>query len=144
MNKNYELLIKDKDGVWQTADMGNDTPVMNYQVNDLAQLQNRNANWSHTIKLPFTNTNCRIFELLNLFDAKSDLPYSMHDCRLYRDGFDLAGKGSKIILKSVSQFFECQIISGIADFFTTLKDKTFEDEKIDAELPGHQIGRAHV
>ena len=119
----YELKIKDLEGVWHTADFGNDKPPMSYQANNIAELENRQANYSLRIKLPFSDKNCQIFGYSNDPTVVTDFPYDTHECRLFSNGFALAGRGALLKLLRVSDGFECQILSGIADFFTMLKNR---------------------
>ncbi|MCD7972124.1 MAG: hypothetical protein LUG18_05570 [Candidatus Azobacteroides sp.] len=123
----YELKIKTTNGIWYTADLGEDNPAMNYQVNDIAELDNRNSDGSMKVELPITENNAKIFEFSHVFDRDSDFPYRRHDCRLYRDGYEIAGEGSFLLLVKISTHFECQILSGIADFFELLEKTPMED-----------------
>lgn len=120
-------MIKDGSGAWQTADLGDDSPAMSYQANNLAELKDRQADYSQAINLPLTPNNCAIFGYAHVFDVHTSFPYSKHDCRLYDDDFVLAGKGSFLVLIKTSDSFECQILSGNADFFETIKDAPMTD-----------------
>ena len=123
----YELKIEDKNRVWRTADLNNDAIPMSYQTNNIAELENRQANYSLTLKLPLSNNNCRIFDFADIPNVVSDFPYKTHECRLYANGFTLAGKGALLKPLRVSDVFECQILSGIADFFNSLKNKQMSE-----------------
>lgn len=124
----YELYIQDKNGDYQQADLGEKMPDMSYGANDIAQIENRNANVSMAIKLPKSPKNCQIFDFSHLPDSASDFPYRRHNCRLYSNGYTLAGKGSYITLVRTTDFeFETQILSGIADFLVTLKESPMSD-----------------
>jgi hypothetical protein len=117
----YELHIQGTDG-WKQADLGGEIPVMNYQVNDIAELKDRQAEYSQALKLPKTPNNVRIFEHAGCFDIVTGFPYRRHNCRIYCDERTVAGDGSLLLLQKVSDTFECQIISGNANFFETLQN----------------------
>lgn len=123
----YELLIQDKEGVWRTADLGNEKPAMNYQVNNLAELKDLNSNYSRNIKIPITKNNCLIFGFSNLIDAVSIFPYRKHNCRLFFSGYTLVGRSGVLILRKITDFFECVITSGNRGFFESLKNLQFSD-----------------
>lgn len=122
MRNNYELKVKCSDGIWRDADLGDDDIAMNFQVNNVADLKRLNNDYSRRIKLPFSNNNCRIFEFSNIPDVTTDFPYKIHECRLFCEGYAIAGKGSLLYLDDVNTHFQCQIVSGNADFYEILKN----------------------
>ena len=134
----YELYIKEITGIdqstgqpvtgeWLLADLGDEQPAMVYQANDIAELKDRQSSYSQSLKLPISPANTRIFRHADLFDVRSDVRYALMECRLYSNGCILAGKGSKLKLRQVSEHYECQILSGNQDFFETLKNKPFSE-----------------
>lgn len=124
----YELYIEDKNKVFQLADLGDTVPAMTYQSNDIADLQDRNNSFSMTMKLPKSPNNCQIFDYSHQNDSISDYPYEMHNCRLYSNGYTLAGNGFFLVVRSITEYhFECQIKSGIVTFFDLLKSKSMEE-----------------
>lgn len=123
----YKLLIEDKNGVWKIVDLGDDKPRINYQANNIAELKDRQVNYSQALKLPPTKNNCALFGFSDSFDVVTDFPYKKHNCRLFSDDSVLAGTGSYLILDKVNKFFEVQILSGNADFFDILKNKEMSE-----------------
>ncbi len=96
---------------------------MTYQTNDIAELENRQANYSLAFSLPKTANNCQILGFADIPDVVTDFPYRKHDCRLYSNSFTMVGEGSYLVLDRVTDLsFECQILSGIADVFDELKE----------------------
>ena len=54
----YELKVKDTTGVWHNLDLiPGEEPAMTYQVNDIAELKDRQADYSQKLNLPKTSTN---------------------------------------------------------------------------------------
>ena len=117
----YELKIKDRLGVWHSADLlEEETPAMNYQINNLAELKDRQASYSQALKLPKTKKNVGIFERADIFEATTNLPYDRLECRLFSNGYTLAGKGSVLIIDNITEYINVQILAGNADLFDTL------------------------
>jgi hypothetical protein len=128
----YELRIETRDGEWHTADLGNETPYMNFQVNKIGDLKTRTGGYSQEIRLPKTGNNCRILDMLQHASSGSRFPYERHQCRLYVDGIPVAGKGSIFQVREVrGDVFACQIGVGNADFFETLKNREFSELNLD-------------
>jgi len=113
-------LLIEIDNIWSILDLGDDKPAMNYQANNIAELKNRQADYSQALKLPLTKNNCALFGRSDSFDVITDFPYQKHNCRLFSNDSVLAGPGSFLILDRLTDFFEVQILSGNADLFTTL------------------------
>jgi hypothetical protein len=116
----YKLLIEDLNGIWRIADLGDDKPAMNYQANNIAELKDRQANYSQALKLPPTKNNCLIFGMSDSFDVVSVIPYKKLNCRLFSNDSILAGPGSTLAIVKTNDSFETQILGGNADFFDTL------------------------
>lgn len=127
MRQKYQILIEDKNGVWKELDLGNDKLVWTYQVNDIAELVNRQASYSQNLRLPKTANNVNIFDHANNLDVVTDFPYRKHNCRVFCADRTIAGKGSFLILLKVTDHFECQVLSGNANFFETLQDSPMSD-----------------
>lgn len=122
----YRLIVKDDNGNWHPLDLGEDKPAMVYQVNDIAELKNRNADGSQSIRLPKTDNNIAAFGFASVPDAVSRAPYKRHECRLLSNDYVLAGKGAYLVFDRIGEFFEVQILSGNANFFDYLKDNKLE------------------
>lgn len=133
----YELKVKDSTGMWHNLDIiEGEEPVMNYQVNDIAELEDRQADYSQQIKLPKTSTNLVVLERLDIFEVNSLMPYKTLECRLFSDGFTLAGKGSLLVIDQISEYIEGQIISGNADLFYTMQNSLMEDADLGSTIVG--------
>lgn len=117
----YKLIVK-HNNTWTNVDLGTDAPAMTYQANDLAELKDRQADYSQALKLPLTTNNIKIFDFSNDLTSvpSNGAPYKKLECRLYNDESILAGLNSYIIVLSVDTFFNCQILSGNANFFDAL------------------------
>lgn len=116
----YSLKVK-INNVWQDLDLGDDKPAMNYERNDINELKNRKADWSHKVKLPMSNNNIRIFGNIIHINVINDTPYKGIECRLYYDEYVLAGAGSVLHIIGVSNDkIDVQILSGVVDLFNQM------------------------
>lgn len=134
--RKYELKIKDLNGVWHTADLGNDLPAMNYQVNDIAELKNSQADYSRQLKLPKSAVNRKIFGYSDIFESVTNVPFRRLDCRLFLNDIYVAGIGSYLILDRVSEHFEVQILAGNANIFELMQNGNMSD----IDLGFYQLG----
>ena len=70
----YELLIQNASGAWVGLDV-NESPAMNYQINNLAELKDRQMSYSQNIKLPITPDNCRALGFVDIFEVDTSIHY---------------------------------------------------------------------
>lgn len=117
---NDYILYINKGGEWQIVDLGNNKPAMNYQTNDIADLKSRQYDYSQALKIPMTKRNCFLFEGVDNIDVLTYFPYIKHECRLFSNGFVIAGVGSYLILDKVTDSFECQIVSSASTLYDAL------------------------
>ena len=123
----YKLLIKNADGVFETADFGKDTPYFTFAVNDVAATEDAQANYSQRLVLPFTTTNNRLMGYLNAPQSGAKNAYNYAECRLYCDGLQMVGEGGVLyLLDCTDDSYEVQVLSGVADLFAELEKVDFE------------------
>lgn len=115
----YTLYIN-RGGEWQIVDLGNNKPAINFQTNDIADLKTRQYNYSQALKIPMTKRNCWVFEGVENIDVSTSFAYAKHECRLFSNGFVIAGVGSYLILDKITDSFECQIVSGASSLYDAL------------------------
>lgn len=127
----YKLKIEMAGGFfgdsWRDADLGEEKPAINIQMNNLAELQDRNINYSGVMKLPKTKRNLEIFKRLDVFEIENSTPYFELNCRLFHNELELAGAGSKLHVLSIGEEIECVILFGGVELFELLKETNFED-----------------
>lgn len=122
-----QLLIR-KNETWIDADISNTAIAVTYQANDLADLKTREANRTNRIKLPKTAKNNRIFEIPEEPNSATTIPYKYLDCRLYDDGVEIFGAGSKLVLFGADdKYFEVAVYGSIFDLFSAAKDKSIRE-----------------
>lgn len=125
---NYELLMKGIDGEVWSLDLPLDAPAMNYQINDLAELKDRNASYSQRISLPRTTHNEQAFQFSFVVGSGSYVPYMKFPCQLFYEGALISPAGAVLNIVDVSDTsIGVQIIGATADLFDTLNNTDAKD-----------------
>ena len=123
---NYELRVKINEK-WNSLDLGEERPAMIYQMNNLAELKDRQASFSQAIKIPKTRNNIVALGYVNLVDVLSDVAYRLHPCELFARGVKISPVGAVLTILNVDfpkeGYINCQIISGASDLFSSLEQK---------------------
>lgn len=140
----YKLLIQNASGAWVGLDM-NESPAMNYQINNLAELKDRQMSYSQNIKLPITPDNCRALGFVDIFEVDTSIPYEPRPCRLLCDGVNIGGSGSILFVDKVTLLnIECQIVSGTTDLLEKLENLDLWDIDYDTVWSGANVGTADL
>ena len=125
---NYELLMKGIDGEVWSLDLPLDAPAMNYQINNLAELKDRNASYSQRISLPRTTHNEQAFQFSFVVGSGSNVPYMKFPCQLFYEGALISPAGAVLNIVDVSDTsIGVQILGAIADLFDTLNNTDAKD-----------------
>lgn len=125
---NYELLMKGIDGKVWSLDLPLDAPAMNYQINNLAELKDRNASYSQRISLPRTTHNEQAFQFSFEVGSGSDVPYMRFPCQLFYEGALISPAGAVLNIVDVSDTsIGVQILGATVDLFDTLNNTDAKD-----------------
>lgn len=125
---NYELLMKGIDGEVWSLDLPLDAPAMNYQINNLAELKDRNASYSHRISLPRTTHNEQAFQFSFVVGSGSGVPYMRFPCQLFYEGALISPAGAVLNIVDVSDTsIGVQILGATVDLFDTLNNTDAKD-----------------
>lgn len=125
---NYELLMKGIDGKIWSLDLPLDAPAMNYQINNLAELKDRNASYSQRISLPRTTHNEQAFQFSFVVGSGSDAPYMKFPCQLFYEGALISPAGAVLNIVDVSDTsIGVQILGATVDLFDTLNNTDAKD-----------------
>lgn len=125
---NYELLMKGIDGEVWSLDLPLDAPAMNYQINNLAELKDRNASYSQRISLPRTTHNEQAFQFSFVVGSGSDVPYMKFPCQLFYEGALISPVGAVLNIVDVSDTsIGVQILGATVDLFDTLNNTDAKD-----------------
>jgi hypothetical protein len=122
-----DLQAKNNQGEWISLDLTTlDVPI-NLQVNQIAELKDRQAGYSQSIKLPPTRKNLDALNLPNRIDAVGGMQYEIVECLMYAGSFELVGVGGNMVIKSVTNVIDVQILFGNSDLFTKLQNTLFSE-----------------
>ena len=125
---NYELLMKGIDGEVWSLDLPLDAPAMNYQINNLAELKDRNASYSQRISLPRTTHNEQAFQFSFVVGSGSGVPYMKFPCQLFYEGALISPAGAVLNIVDVSDTsIGVQILGATVDLFDTLNNTDAKD-----------------
>lgn len=125
---NYELLMKGIDGKVWSLDLPLDAPAMNYQINNLAELKDRNASYSQRISLPRTTHNEQAFQFSFVVGSGSHVPYMKFPCQLFYEGALISPAGAVLNIVDVSDTsIGVQILGATVDLFDTLNNTDAKD-----------------
>lgn len=125
---NYELLMKGIDGEVWSLDLPLDAPAMNYQINNLAELKDRNASYSQRISLPRTTHNEQAFQFSFVVGSGSGVPYMKFPCQLFYEGALISPAGAVLNIIDVSDTsIGVQILGATVDLFDTLNNTDAKD-----------------
>lgn len=125
---NYELLMKGIDGKVWSLDLPLDAPAMNYQINNLAELKDRNASYSQRISLPRTTHNEQAFQFSFEVGSGSGVPYMKFPCQLFYEGALISPAGAVLNIVDVSDTsIGVQILGATVDLFDTLNNTDAKD-----------------
>lgn len=125
---NYELLMKGIDGKVWSLDLPLDAPAMNYQINNLTELKDRNASYSQRISLPRTTHNEQAFQFSFGVGSGSSVPYMKFPCQLFYEGALISPAGAELNIVDVSDTsIGVQILGATVDLFDTLNNTDAKD-----------------
>lgn len=125
---NYELLMKGIDGKVWSLDLPLDAPAMNYQLNNLSELKDRNASYSQRISLPRTTHNEQAFQFSFEVGSGSGVPYMKFPCQLFYEGALISPAGAVLNIVDVSDTsIGVQILGATVDLFDTLNNTDAKD-----------------
>lgn len=125
----YRLLIKAYGSdIFEVADLSKISPAMTFEMNDIGNAEDAQANYSQRITLPMTATNRRIFGNIDSNFVRSKRPYKTLEARLFADNFTLIGKGGICRVLTVNENdIEVCLMSGIRSVFYEMEHLDFGD-----------------
>lgn len=112
----------------KAVDLYSDTSIKyTFQVNDIANLSNRQSTYTNSFKAPKTPNNVQIMDGLGLPSDTSTIPYQKPDCKMKHEGFDLIKKGWMNITET-DEDYHFYLYSGLVNFFKAIENKTLGDD----------------
>ena len=134
-----DLQIKNKYGNWVSLDLLEFDVPINLQVNQIAELKDRQAGYSQSIKLPKTQNNMEALSLPDRVDMVGGRQYKIIECIMYSGSFEIVGIGGNLVINSVTDNVECQILFGNADLFTKLQNTLFSETDLGQYKHGYKF-----
>lgn len=118
---NEELIIE---GI--SFDLGESTIFQTFQVNDLADLKDRRANVSNTIRAPYTPKNIAALNFLGIAGSQSRAPYERLKAKHVINGIEIVSNGYAKI-RAVNDAIEIVVYSGNIDLMERVKGRNIND-----------------
>ncbi|HEX8547950.1 MAG TPA: hypothetical protein VF691_13385 [Cytophagaceae bacterium] len=100
--------------------------AMTYQVNDIAELKNRQASHSNQFRLKTTPKNIRLFGHSNILNSLSGIAYRKSSAIIIEDGLEIVSNGQAIV-ESIDENINVTIYAGIFDFFSRMGDASIRE-----------------
>lgn len=112
----------------ESVDLYAETKIRHtFQVNDIAEVRDRQTTRTNSFNIPKTAKNVRIMGGLGISSDTSRLPYQKPNCRIKLEGFDLIVKGWANI-KETDNEYKIYVYSGIISFFKAIENKTLGND----------------
>lgn len=106
------------------VDIGDAVIGLTFQINDLSELKDRQANFSNKFKVPKTKHNTELFEWSDMVQTGTVLPYRKMPARLYKGSKALGGFA---IIEATDGAFNITFYSGLIDLFELLDKKKLSE-----------------
>lgn len=115
--QNLQLFINN-----QLVDLGDEPLQLTYQINNLADVQNQQGDFSKQFKVPVTQNNRRVLGFPDEVALFSTSAYELLPAKIVQDGFEILPAGLASIESVESDGISIIIRAGNAGFFTALGD----------------------
>jgi hypothetical protein len=90
-------------------------------VNDIAEMQDRQSDFTAQFKIRKTRAMRALFELSGEVGANTDFPYIQQSCRYVSNGIEMITGGYMILDKGNDQYYFASIYSGNLNFFKQIE-----------------------
>lgn len=124
-------------------DLGQKKISQTYQINDLAELKDRNLHFTNRFNVPASPTNMKAMQYLGVIGSKSRKPYERIPAKYEYDGIELMPTGFARVTKANEGGFDINIYDGNASLYETLKGRRMNE--LDYEDLNHALnGTIHL
>lgn len=112
----------------QSLDIIDEEPIaLTLQVNNIAELKDRQASFSNTIKIPLTAKNKIILGNPDVAGSNSVKPYRLPHTTFIQNGIIVLPSAVSYLDQTEGNFVNLILFSGILDFFNIIKEKKLSD-----------------
>lgn len=109
-------------------DMDDDEIVpINKQVNNIAEMQDRQSDFTAEFRVRKTRAMRALFELSGEVGANTTFPYLRQPCRLVQDNIEIITGGLLILEKVTDEYYHVTIMSGNTNFFNLISNLKLVD-----------------
>ena len=110
------------------CDMDDDEIVpINKQTNDIAEMQDRQSDFTAQFRVRKTRTMRALFELSGEVGANTTFPYEEQTCKLIQDNIEVITGGTLILERVDEQYYYVSIQSGNKNFFKSIESLKITD-----------------
>ena len=110
------------------CDLDDDEVIpINKQTNDIAEMQDRQSDFTAQFKIRKTREMKALFELSGETGINTDFPFEDKTCKLIQDNIEIITGGEIILDKVDSQYYYTAIISGNKNFFKAIEKLKLSD-----------------
>ncbi len=110
------------------CDMDDDEVVpINKQTNDIAEMQDRQSDFTAQFRIRKTREMMALFELSGEVGASTTFPYENQTCRLIQDNIEIITGGIMILDKVDDYYYYVSILSGNKNFFKIIENLKLVD-----------------
>ena len=100
---------------------------INKQTNDIAELQDRQSDFTAEFKIRKTRAMRGLFELSGEVGATTTIPYQNLPCRLVQDNVEVITNGIMVLDKVDEEYYHVSIMSGNLNFFKSIESLKLTD-----------------
>jgi len=97
------------------------------QVNDIAEMKDRQSDYSASFKIEKTRAMRALFELSGETGIKTSFPYQEKTCKLIADNIEIVTGGRLILDRVDDQYYFVSILTGNKNFFQAIENKKLSD-----------------
>ena len=110
------------------CDMDEDEVVpVNKQTNDIAEMKDRQSDFTATFKIRKTRAMRTLFELSGEVSSSTTFPYLNQTCKMVQDGIEMITHGHLVLDLVDDQYYHCSIYSGNLSLFTLIGNLKITD-----------------
>jgi len=111
----------------QRIELDSETKIaINFQVNDIAELQDRQANYSQSFTVPQSDANRLAFAYSEKAFSSSIIPYRKATAKIIVSGVEVVNEGFAII-EEADDKYRLTVYSGLTDFFSKIDALSLAD-----------------
>ena len=100
---------------------------VNKQVNDIAEMQDRQSDFTNTFRIRKTRRMKALFELSGEVGIITTFPYQNQSCRLIQDGIEMIPSGYMILDRTDEYYYHVSVYSGNMNFFKEIESLKLVD-----------------